>query len=50
MKVRDINKLKKVSKYSFMRDVTIDEICSSIKKNKNIFFLNADMGAPALDK
>ncbi len=50
MKVRNIQSLKKFSKYPFMRDVAINEIGNSIGKDKKIFFLNADMGAPALDK
>ncbi len=33
-----------------MRDVFIEEIYSRMKKNKSIFFLSADLGAPALDK
>ena len=34
----------------FQRDSFIDEIYLSAKKNKNIFFLSADFGAPALDR
>ncbi len=34
----------------FQRDSFIDEIYLSAKKNKNIYFLSADFGAPALDK
>ncbi len=33
-----------------MRDVFIDGIYERMKKNKQIFFLSADFGAPALDK
>ena len=33
----------------FQRDCFINEIYKSAKKNKNIFFLSADFGAPALD-
>lgn len=49
MKARKISSLKKFSEYPFMRDVMVTEIGLQIKKNKEIFFLNADMGAPALD-
>jgi len=34
----------------FMRDILIDSIYEEAKKNKNIFFLTPDMGAPSLDK
>ena len=34
----------------FQRDSFIDQIYLSAKKNKNIYFLSADFGAPALDK
>ena len=32
------------------RDIFINEITKEIEKDKNIFFLSADFGAPALDK
>lgn len=35
---------------SFQRDVFIDNIYEYAKKNKDIFFISADFGAPALDK
>ena len=34
----------------FQRDVFINEIIKKLEKDKNIFFLSADFGAPALDK
>jgi len=40
---------KRSSDYPFMRDIVIDKIYDHAKKNKNIFFLTPDMGAPALD-
>ena len=33
----------------FQRDIFIDTIFSAAKKNKNILFISADFGAPALD-
>lgn len=33
-----------------MRDIFIDGVYERMKKNKQIFFLSADFGAPALDK
>ena len=36
-------------KISYQRDEFIREIYNSAKKNKRIFFLSADFGAPALD-
>jgi len=33
-----------------MRDIFIDGVYEKMKKNKQIFFLSADFGAPALDK
>ena len=36
-------------KIFFQRDSFIYEIYKKAKKNKNIFFLSADFGAPALD-
>ena len=33
-----------------MRDAMIEEISNQMEENENIFFLTADMGAPALDK
>ncbi|MCK5541100.1 MAG: hypothetical protein KAI40_00290 [Desulfobacterales bacterium] len=33
-----------------MRDTIIEEISNRMEENKSIFFLTADMGAPALDK
>ena len=50
MKRRKISALKKFSKFEFMRDIMVKEIGLGIKNNKDIFFLNADMGAPALDE
>ena len=35
---------------NFQRDTLINEIYNHAKKNKNIYFLSADFGAPALDK
>lgn len=35
---------------NFQRDSLIEEIYNHAKKNKNIYFLSADFGAPALDK
>jgi transketolase len=35
---------------SFQRDVFIDCIYEYAKKNKDVFFISADFGAPALDK
>ena len=32
------------------RDIIIDEILKKAKKDKKIFFLSADFGAPALDR
>jgi transketolase len=49
MKRRKISALKRFSEYSFMRDIMVNEIGLKMKKNKDTFFLNADMGAPALD-
>lgn len=37
-------------KLNFQRDAFIDEVYYAAKKNKNIFFLSADFGAPALDR
>ncbi len=34
----------------FQRDVFINEIIKKLEKDKSIFFLSADFGAPALDK
>ncbi len=36
--------------FPFMRDVFIDSIYKSAKKDKDIYFTTPDMGAPALDK
>ena len=36
-------------KMSFQRDEFIGEIYKTAKKNKKIFFLSAECGAPALD-
>ncbi len=36
--------------FPFMRDVFIDSIYESAKKDKDIYFTTPDMGAPALDK
>jgi len=33
-----------------MRDAFIDGVCKKMRKNRSIFFLSADFGAPALDK
>jgi transketolase len=41
--------LKLISKNAFIRDVLIQEIKKKCDIDKNIFFLSADMGAPALD-
>ena len=49
MKNRKTSLLKRFSQYPFMRDIMVNEIGLGIKKNKDTFFLNADMGAPALD-
>ena len=38
----------KIKKF-FQRDCFIKEVYKSAKKNKNIFFLSADFGAPSLD-
>ena len=35
--------------YSFQRDSFINEIYKEAQKNKNIYFLSADFGAPSLD-
>ena len=35
---------------NFQRDTLINEIYNHAKKNKDIYFLSADFGAPALDK
>ncbi len=35
---------------SFQRDVFINKIYEHAERNKNIFFISADFGAPALDK
>lgn len=48
-KKREYKDLKLISKNPFIRNVLIEEITILAKKNKNIFFLSADMGAPALD-
>jgi transketolase len=37
-------------KNPFMRDVFIDEIYNYAKKNKDIYFMTPDMGAPSLDR
>ena len=34
----------------FQRDVFIDEIYEAALKDKDIFFISADFGAPSLDK
>ena len=34
----------------FQRDVFINEIIKKLEKDKSIFFLSADFGAPALDR
>tara|TARA_B100000029_G_scaffold304065_1_gene296925 strand:- start:1766 stop:2713 length:948 start_codon:yes stop_codon:yes gene_type:complete len=39
-----------VNKLEFQRDAFIDEIYKKAKKDKNVFFLSADFGAPALDR
>ena len=33
----------------FQRDVFIQEVTNRLEKDKSIFFLSADFGAPALD-
>lgn len=42
--------VNQVIKPKTMRDIFIEGIYERMKVNKNIFFLSADMGAPALDK
>ena len=39
-----------MKKATFQRDVFIDEIFSCAEKDRNIFFISADFGAPALDQ
>ena len=34
----------------FQRDVFIDTIYDAARKDRDIFFISADFGAPALDK
>ncbi len=38
-----------INKFKFQRDEFIKEIYKNAKKNKKIYFLSADFGAPALD-
>ena len=33
--IRDFKDLKKQSKFTFMRDVMVDVICSNLENNKN---------------
>ena len=39
-----------MSNLKFQRDEFINTIYNKAKKNKNIYFLSADFGAPALDQ
>tara|TARA_B110000003_G_scaffold276368_1_gene322453 strand:+ start:3117 stop:4061 length:945 start_codon:yes stop_codon:yes gene_type:complete len=48
--MRNYLDLTRSAKYPFMRDVFIDKIYEEAKKDKDIFFLTPDMGAPSLDK
>ena len=48
--MRNYLDLTRSKKYPFMRDVFIDEIYKAALKDKNIYFLTPDMGAPSLDK
>jgi len=50
MSLRNYLDLTRSNEYPFMRDVFIDKIYEAAKKNKNIFFITPDMGAPSLDK
>lgn len=50
MTMRNYLDLTRSSKFPFMRDVFIDKIFNAALKNKNIYFLTPDMGAPSLDK
>ena len=34
----------------FQRDIFINTVLSAMEKDKDIYFLSADFGAPALDK
>ena len=42
--------MKNYNQPQTMRDVLIESLYKRMKKNKRIFFLSADFGAPALDK
>jgi len=42
--------LKRSKTFPFMRDVFIDQVYEASVKDKDIFFMTPDMGAPALDK
>ncbi len=48
--IRKKNQLFKIAKYPYPRDVAVDAICSKMKKDKRIIFLNVDQGSPSLDK
>lgn len=50
MSLRNYLDLTRSNENPFMRDVFIDKIYEAAKKNKNIFFITPDMGAPSLDK
>lgn len=49
-KLRNYLDLTRSHKFPFMRDTFIDEIYNAALKDKNIYFLTPDMGAPSLDK
>ena len=48
--MRNYLDLTRSKKYPFMRDAFIDEIFNAALKDKDIYFLTPDMGAPSLDK
>ena len=48
--MRNYLDLTRSKKNPFMRDVFIDEIYNAALKDKSIYFLTPDMGAPSLDK
>jgi len=48
--IRKEKKLFKTSKFPYPRDVAVELICSKMKNNKDLIFLNVDQGSPALDK
>ncbi len=49
-KLRNYLDLTRSHKYPFMRDTFIDELYNAAIKDKDIYFLTPDMGAPSLDK